>query len=417
MTTAEGLQLLLVALSAALVSLLSATVERSGPVRLRSWAEETGGRLARLFAHPARFDAFRTLLSLAAKALAALLAVLLYLLFARSEMYPAAPWSVATVALLLALSEAGNRSLVRRAPEGSLRRLTPFYLFAYLLSAPLLPLLALPLSGTGGERREDDEEDEASEGELEAYLDFGAQEGILEPGEEELVRGVVDFGDTQVKSVMTPRIAVAAAPLEADAERLREMFLESGHSRLPVYEGSVDRVAGIFHIRDLLRSLGPEAVPVRELLNPPLFVPETKPLSELLKEMQASHQQMAIVVDEYGGTSGLVTVEDLIEEIVGEISDEHEAEESEIERLPDGSWRLEGRVHVEDLEAALEIELGEVSAETVGGLIFTALGYVPQAGETVERAGLAMRVESLEDRRIRTVRIERLADDEKGEAA
>ncbi|HSS51240.1 MAG TPA: transporter associated domain-containing protein, partial [Thermoanaerobaculia bacterium] len=144
------------------------------------------------------------------------------------------------------------------------------------------------------------------------------------------------------------------------------------------------------------------------ILKPPLFVPETKPLSELLKELQARHQQAAVVVDEYGGTAGLVTVEDLLEEIVGEIMDEHEALAAELEPLGDGSYRLDGRAHIELLDELFNVEIEDPEYETVAGLIFSELGYVPQVGEQVETHGLRFTVEAVDDRRIQTVRVERL---------
>jgi len=388
--------------------LLSALVERSGPVRLRHWAQEADGRLRRLYEDAARFEAFRFLLSFVAKTAPVALALSLWDL-AAVRGWPL-PWllSLSGVVALLAAVELGNRLLVRRAPEEVLRRLTPVYRAVMMLGWLLLPLLAPLMPGPELQRREEEDEEEASEEEIEAYIDFGAREGILEPEEEELLRGLVDFGDTQVKSVMTPRIDVTCTPIDANLEDLRKLFLESGHSRIPMYEGSIDRVVGILHIRDLLRALGPPSrSSARDLAKPPLFVPETKPLGELLKEMQAGHQQMAIVVDEYGGTSGLVTVEDLLEEIVGEIIDEHEVEPSEVALLPDGSWRLDGRVHVETLEELFELDLDDAPSETVGGLVFSTLGYVPEVGDSIELPGLRLWVESLEDRRIRTIRAER----------
>jgi CBS domain containing-hemolysin-like protein len=398
---------LLVGLLAALASVMSAMIERSGPVRLRSWVEEAGGRLEALLAHPARFEAYRYLLSFAAKGLPLLLVLLLETVLTRAGVGAGLSWSLGAVLLLLALTEALNRLLVRRLPEEVLERLSPLYRSLLTLLTPLLALLA-PLMTLPVEEREPEEEDEeASEGEIEAFLDFGAREGILEPGEEELVRGIVVFGDTQVKSVMTPRIDIICAPVGASLGELRELFLDSGHSRLPMYEESIDRVVGILHIRDLLRALGAsESLAAAALAKPPFFIPETKTLDELLKEMQAGHQQMAIVVDEYGGTSGLVTVEDLLEEIVGEIIDEHEVERPEVEALADGSWRLDGRVHVEALEELFGVDMGETDSETVGGLVFSTLGYVPKVGDTIELGELKLWVESLDDRRIQTVRAE-----------
>jgi CBS domain containing-hemolysin-like protein len=147
---------------------------------------------------------------------------------------------------------------------------------------------------------------------------------------------------------------------------------------------------------------------VADLLKPPLFIPETKPLGELLKELQARFQQVAIVVDEYGGTAGLVTVEDLLEEIVGEIMDEHEALVAELEPVSEGVWKLDGRAHIELLDELFQVELDDPEFETVAGLIFSALGRVPHVGESVECYGLRFTVEAVADRRIQTVRVERI---------
>jgi magnesium and cobalt exporter, CNNM family len=152
----------------------------------------------------------------------------------------------------------------------------------------------------------------------------------------------------------------------------------------------------------------PEPPAVRELLKPALFIPETKPLTELLKELQARFQQVAIVVDEYGGTAGLVTVEDLVEEIVGEIMDEHEALAAELEPLGNGAYRLDGRAHIELLDELFGVEIEDPEFETVAGLIFSTLGYVPQVGETVESHGLRFTVEGVADRRIQTLRVEKI---------
>jgi putative hemolysin len=402
---------LLLALVTLLGSVLSAMVERSGPVRLRHWVQEANGGLKTLYAEPDRFEAFRFLLSFVAKAAPAGLALTLWNVVEAVGVPAPIPIAAALVAVLLVAVELGNRQLVRRVPEEVLRRLTPAYRAALLLSRPLLPLIGSLMPGAEVQRREEEDEEELSDEEIDAYIDFGAREGILEPDEEELLRGLVDFGDTQVKSVMTPRIDVTCTPIDAAPDDLRTLFLESGHSRIPMYEGSIDRVVGILHIRDLLRTLGPPPrSSARDLAKPPFFVPETKPLGDLLKEMQAAHQQMAIVVDEYGGTSGLVTVEDLLEEIVGEIIDEHEAEPAEVALLPDGSWRLDGRVHLETLEELFEIDLEDFPAETVGGLVFATLGYVPEVGDSIDLPGLRVWVESLDDRRIQTVRVERTED-------
>ncbi len=169
---------------------------------------------------------------------------------------------------------------------------------------------------------------------------------------------IVDFRDSMARSVMTPRIDMVCSPVDSSIDVLADRFVESGHSRIPLYQDSIDNIVGVLHIRDVLRaSRMPDPPPVRDMIKPPLFIPETKPLGELLKELQARFQQVAIVVDEYGGTAGLVTVEDLIEEIVGEIMDEHEALAAELEPLEGGAYKLDGRAHIELLDELFQVDI------------------------------------------------------------
>ncbi|MEA2601335.1 MAG: magnesium and cobalt exporter, family [Acidobacteriota bacterium] len=396
---------------AVLGAVLSALLERSGPIRLRHWAEEADGSLRKLFETPVRFAVFRYLLSLLSRAAPVVLYVVLRALLVSWHRAWPGLWALGIVLALVAATEALIRTLVGKDPERALRALTLLYRVALWLLAPLVALFA-PLVPSGAFERhghEDGEDGEASDEEIEAFIDVGTREGILEPEEGEWLWGIVGFGDTQARSVMTPRIDLVCAPLDASLDTLADRFIESGHSRMPIFEDSVDHIVGILHIRDVLRALrSPEPPHLSDLLKPPLFIPETKPLGELLRELQARFQQVAIVVDEYGGTAGLVTVEDLLEEIVGEIMDEHEALAAELEPLGDGSYRLDGRAHIELLDELFKVEIEDPEYETVAGLIFSELGYVPQVGEQVETHGLRFTVEAVDDRRIQTVRVERI---------
>ena len=399
----------------AVTMVLSALLERSGPVRVRHWAEEAGGGLLALYEARGRFEVFRYLLACLAKLAPVVLAIALSYLLRDLGVPASGAWAIGAVVGLVLAAEVVNRWLVGSLAEESLRRLTPVYRALHGLFLPLvLPLAALapaPRPEEPDAEEEEDEEDEISDEEIEAYIDFGTKEGILEPGEGDLVWGIVDFGDTQVRSVMTPRIDMVVARVDEDLETLADLFLDSGHSRIPLYEESVDRIVGILHIREVLRALRSDEAPTaRELAKEPFFVPDRKPLDELLKEMQARFQQVAIVLDEYGGTSGLVTVEDLLEEIVGEIFDEDEAVvEPDPVQLPDGSWRIDGRVHAELLDELFDVDVEEEPYETVGGMILSELGRVPEAGETVVARGLRLTVEEITGRRIRSVRVERVA--------
>ena len=409
-----GWAVLLLLPVAVLAALLSALLERSGPIRLRHWAEEAGGRLRRLYDDPIRFGLFRYLLSLTARLAPLLLFVALAeLLIGLRVLHPIA-WALSVVLLLIAAIEVLNRLLVGRDPERALRLFTSVYRGVLLVLAPILTLLAPLVPARQPDRRDNGEDDEAaSDEEIEAFIDVGTREGILEPEQGEMLWSIVDFSDTQARSVMTPRIDIICAPVTATIDELADRFVESGHSRLPLYRDSIDNIVGVLHIRDVLRVLrSGEPVSVPDLVKPPLFIPETKPLGELLKELQARFQQVAIVVDEYGGTAGLVTVEDLLEEIVGEIMDEHEALVAELEPVSEGVWRLDGRAHVELLDELFQVDLDDAEFETVAGLIFTAIGRVPQVGESVEDYGLRFTVEAVADRRIQTVRVERVSDQE-----
>jgi CBS domain containing-hemolysin-like protein len=416
--------------AAALVSVLSALLERSGPIRLSHWAEEAGGRLRALYDQPLRFGVFRSLLSLASRLLAILLYVAAAALFAAAGGPHPRVWSLAVTAAVLAAVEITNRALVGRNRERALRACTVLYRLALIGLLPLVAIvswvagLTVRVRGHRPEREEEPEDDDAaSHEEIEAFIDVGTREGIIEPEQGEWLSNIVDFPETQARSVMTPRIDMVCAPVDSSLDALADRFVESGHTRIPLYQDSIDHIVGVLHIVDLLAALrepSPPAATQRELLKPPLFIPETKLLADLLEELQARSQQMAIVVDEYGGTAGLVTIEDLVEEIVGEISDEHEdGQPAERTPLGDGAWRLDGRAHLDVLDELFGVEIEDAEFETVAGLIFSALGHVPRAGEVVETAGLRYTVEEVANRRIKTLRVERVspaaADEPAGE--
>ncbi len=384
-------------------TILSALIERSGPIRLRHWAEAAGGSLQILYDQPARFEAFRFLLSLAA----GLCPVLLVLAAASFGVTGGWVSAVALGAGLLFVLEWGNRSLVAIHSERALELLTlPVRLLSWL-SQPLVLFLSFLLR-IEEEDDDEEEEDEVSIGEIKAYIDVGVKEGILEPEEEELVRSIVDFGDTQARSVMTPRVEMSSVPVDATSEALCEAFVESKHARLPVYRDSVDHIVGILHIRDLFEAIHTGAEPVaEELAKTPLYVPESKSLPELLAELQNRHQEMAIVVDEYGGVAGLVTVEDLVEEIVGDISDEHDTSGIYPVVIDEHSWKLPGRTYLETLEEVTGAEVEKLPYETVSGLICGELGYVPKVGETIERYGLTFDIAEANERRVTAVVVRR----------
>lgn len=401
---------------ASLLAVLAALLERSGPIRLRHWAQQTGGALGRLYAQSRRFEAYRFVLTVTARLALAGFFGLLVLAFAAEGLRVAMGVGFATLVAAVLVIEVTNRHVVGPHAEEALQALTLWFRWTSALAAPLLPLVAPVLPEPNVEEDAADEDDEeVSRAEIEAFIDVGRREGILEKAAEQLVRGVVGFGDTYARSVMTPRIDMVCAPLEATREQLADLVLASAHTRIPIFRGSIDEIVGILHARDLLRAIvHPDGRTLHEMLQPPHFVPETKPLSQLLRELQERHQEVAIVVDEYGGTQGMVTVEDLLEEVFGEIGDSDNGFEPERVQLPDGSWRVAARTHLEELEPLFSIQVAEGDYETVGGLIFGMLGHVPRVGESVEAHGLRFVVETADHRRARRVRVEAGARSEEG---
>ncbi len=274
------------------------------------------------------------------------------------------------------------------------------------ISAGLIGLADLII---GRNRQTGGREGGVTESELRAMADVAHEEDVIEPEERKLIHSVIDFGDTVAREVMVPRTDIVG--LEADttvAEGL-EAALAAGFSRLPVHTGNLDDVTGVAYTKDLARAerAGQGAEAVSAHARAAAFVPETKHLSDLLRDMQEQKIHMAIVVDEYGGTAGLVTLEDLIEELVGEIVDEFDVEAPAVERRPDGSLVVSGRLAVDDADEILETHLPQGPWDTVGGLVLDRLGRVPVEGEAVEVDGLRLVVQEVQGRRIGRVRIER----------
>ena len=256
------------------------------------------------------------------------------------------------------------------------------------------------------------EDEEASEREIQAYLEAGQAAGIFEEDEGEIVESLVDFFDTVVREVMTPRTDMVAVPDTASVEEVLDLIAETHMSRVPVYHDTVDSITGMVHVKNVVKQLrAGQPVELNELTHDCLVVPESKALGELLRDFQSGHQQMAIVVDEYGGTSGLVTLEDILEEIVGEIQDEHEpSQPPEVLEIGPGVYRLQGRAPLEVLGELYGLNVDDIDIDTVGGLVFSGHGTVPETGTEVEdqSLGLLFSVDDMDERRIVSVTVRRL---------
>src|SRR5262249_19156032 len=289
---------------------------------------------------------------------------------------------------------------------------------------PALGVLANPiLRALRGFRRppEPEAEKEAEEtkegngeNELQALLDVGEEEGIIEENEGELIQSVIRFSDRTAVEVMTPRTNIVAVEADTLLEAVRDVMIESKYSRLPVYREQIDNIEGVIYVRDLLKhwATGEMHLKAVEIARPTYFVPETKPIDVLLPEMQKAKTPMAIVIDEYGGIAGLVTLEDMIAEIVGEIENEAEPEPQEIDadivKASEEPWVSRGQVEVAKIERLFDAELAADDFTTVAGLVINQLGHLPSVGEAIEFRGLRFEVVEADERRVSRVKIQNL---------
>lgn len=256
------------------------------------------------------------------------------------------------------------------------------------------------------------DEEQVTEEEIRMMVDVGEEKGVIEEVQKDMINNIFEFDDLTAGEVMTPRTDVAALDIEDGLEEALRIGVDEGFSRLPVYEEDIDHIIGILHIKDLLPYVGrelPAEVSLRNLIRDTYFVPETKHCGELFSEMTAKHMQMAVVVDEYGGVAGIVTVEDLLESIVGNMQDEFDNEEEEITQLDENSFEVDGSTSMEELSDLLDVDFPEGDYETVGGFLLQQLGRIPEADEhpEVQFENVHFTVKEMDDRRIDAVHVER----------
>jgi CBS domain containing-hemolysin-like protein len=400
------LLLLSAAVSAAETALLAAN-----RLRLQQLEDAGDGRARtalRLLQEPGRLLTTLLVADNAINVLATVLATSVLIAvfgFDRGVLYAA----VGVVLLLLVVGEIlPKRLAATHADRLALLFARPLAAFGTVLS-PVVGLLsavgsfvARPLGG-----RVDLASPMVTEEEIRELVKVGEEEGVIEEAEREMIHSIFEFGDTVAREVMVPRIdMVCVADTETVAAALRVIRAEQ-HSRLPVYHGTIDQIVGIVHVKDLmaLTQDGREEAPVTEAARPAYFIPESKPLDTLLRELRRRKTQMAIVVDEYGGTAGLVTTEDLLEEIVGPILDEYDVEEKLLEVVNESVALIDGRASLEEVNDALKLALPVGEVDTIGGFIYSLLGHVPAQGESVTYDGLELFVERLDGHRVSRVRL------------
>jgi CBS domain containing-hemolysin-like protein len=413
-----GLCLILLAFTSAVDAALSAISRH----RLSLLKEEQSRRarlVVQLLSDPYRFKAAVLLLN----ATAMIAATVFTLMLMRST---SIGWQIAALALLLLLivifSVALPKALVVRNPSGAAnmlagpmalvtRLLWPLIWLINLLTNPIVRMLSgqatpqLPL---------------VTEEELLLLVNVGEEEGLIEPDEREMIEGIFSFGDTVVSELMIPRVDIVAIDEDANCDEALDVAIANGHSRIPVYRETIDHIVGVLYVKDLLPGLraGRHDEPVASLMRTPYYVPETMQVDALLKDLQTRKVHLAIAVDEYGGTAGLVTIEDLLEEIVGDIQDEYDVEEPSIQFVAEGELVADARVPIDDINDLTGLQLMSDESDRIGGMVYEQLGRVPNVGDEVKLAdGVAITVLSVEGLRPRQLRIVYPQQSENGSSA
>lgn len=330
------------------------------------------------------------------------------------------PWQngLASPALVLVLLPASALALwllefivertILRDPETWAVRLT---LVGNLLMTIFSPLLALPMRYSDSANNRNLVT--ITEDELKGLVEASQAAGILEADESQMIQSVFELGETVAREIMVPRVDMLILDVHTPLEQAADALLESGFSRVPVFDGSSENIIGMLYTKDMLKAwrAGNAIQSLRELLRPVHFIPETKKLDELLDEMQAARNHIAVIVDEYGGISGLVTLEDIVEEIFGEIQDEYDDEEEELaQQISPDEYLFHGGIELEEINQLMNVHLPTDEADTLGGLIYQLAGRVPRKGERLRIDGLNLTVEQLSDRRIRMVRAKRIVE-------
>lgn len=389
--------------------------------RLASETEEAGRTKSAVLLRQILEDRprFRFILSSAIQILLIVFTVVLTLLV---KAYVLDDRSLLAIALLSALAvtvivrQILPRLLMRNNTEAKLLFLLPVVSPLYSAAKTVFPLspptarekqkLDITVAPDAADDRQDEGDDD-----FQALMEVGEAEGIIEESEREMIETMVELSDTRAGEIMTPRTEICALPITATIRDAREIINEQKYSRIPVYRDSIDNIEGILYVRDLLQTLseGSELRSVSEILREAFFVPETKPANELLKSMQQNHVQIAIVIDEYGGVAGVVTIEDILEEIVGEIEDEDIEDEEIIEIVEgdDGYWDVLGSTDIDKIERLFDIEFDDDDFTTVAGFVTTEAGYVPHVGDKLNIRGIEIEVLRGDEKKINLIRMRR----------
>ena len=409
--------LVVLSIFAVLFSVVEVLINRLSRNEILNIAETGGPQheiLTSLLRYPQRFSAT---IIVAKSILIVCIVVLLLALFDFNSLRDRIIGAFLAILLIVVVTELLPKNYVQGSSENStisaLRFVHAVYWVLYPLVKPLSLLGYLGVQTLGGKIRTE-QDGSVSPEDLEALENVGNSQDILEEEEREMISRILDLPDKVVREIMVPRTDVTCLDVSSPKEIVLQTAMESRHSRIPVYEEQIDRIIGLLHVKDLLDGWAEDQpLDLRSIATdrPPLFTPESKKISDLFRELRANMQHMAIVVDEYGGTAGIVTLEDIIEEIVGEIQDEYDFDEQEeLIPLAENTYSVDARMSLIDFNEQLETQIESENADTIGGFIFDHLGRVPDQDNQFSYQGLTFTIVEADERRIHRIRIQRLED-------
>ena len=376
-------------------------------IRVKNLAEKGNKRAERVISLSDNYDALITTILIGNNIVNILCAALGTLVFVEilqgnQELATTLSTVVITLAVLI-FGEISPKSIAKRRPESFAMFACPIIYMLYILFFPL-SFIFKKWQSLLGKMFKSDEDKGITEEELVSIIEEAEESGDIDEDESELIKSAIEFNDLEVADIFTPRIDITSLPVDADREIIEKQFEESGYSRIPVYDGDLDNIVGILYHKDYYMTDFDKDSPITEILKPVIFVTKTQKIGDVLKDLQEKQLHLAIVTDEYGSTAGIVTLEDIIEEIVGEIWDEHDERIEEIKQIGEGEYIISGKANLEKVFDMFDIN-DEPEVLTVNGWAMTILGRIPQEGDSFTSAGLSVEVLKMNGRRIENLHI------------
>ncbi len=387
-------------------------------IRLKNMAEKGDKKAAKVLKLADDYDTLISTILIGnniVNILASSLGTLLFTSLISNQDVGATVSTIVITLVVLLFGEISPKTMAKNSPEKFVLFSAPIIGAIKVIFTPFSFLLK-KLQNLLAKLAKNDEDKGMTEEELISIIEEAEEEGDIDKEESDLIKSAIEFGDLEVGDIFTPRIDVTAIAHEADKETIAAAFTESGYSRLPVYEGDIDNVVGILYYKDFYATAYNTEVPIDDIMKPAIYVAVSQPVNELMKELQEKQLHMAIVTDEFGSTAGLVTLEDILEEIVGEIWDEHDEIVEEIKEVSEGEYLVSGRANIDKFFSTIDLD-EESDNTTVGGWVMEALGKIPEVGDSFEVFGLAVEVVEMDGRRVESVRIvdDRAQETEDGE--